>query len=162
MMVFRQAREQEIDAILREGYKVWSRNRTFEQYCVDNRKEDAYGTRYVIDAGNEVVSSAILLNLADIRGKKVYGIGSVLTPKVHAGKGYATELLKNCIRQAGMNDSMIFLYSEINPDFYGRFGFKVLPPELQRDVNSVCMVKCSDDSWSILLAGSIGLIPGHF
>ena len=56
-MIFRQARPEETDMLFREGYKVWSRNRTYAQYCEENRKEDAYGTRYVLEVDGEVVSS---------------------------------------------------------------------------------------------------------
>ena len=44
-MIFREALPQEINFIFSEGYKEWSKNRTFEQYCTDNAKEDVYGTR---------------------------------------------------------------------------------------------------------------------
>jgi len=107
-MIFRQALPQEINFIFSEGYKEWSKNRTFEQYCTDNAKEDVYGTRYVLDVNNEIVSSLIILEFKDIVGKKAFGIGSVLTPKIHTGKGYATELLKNYI-QKEKEDSFIFL-----------------------------------------------------
>jgi len=69
-MIFRQALPQEISFIFSEGYKEWSKNRTFGQYCSDNAKEDVYGTRYVLDVDNEVVSSLIRLKLKDIVGKK--------------------------------------------------------------------------------------------
>ena len=48
-MIFRQSKQEELDQLFRKGYKVWSRNRTFEQYSTDNSKEDAYGTRYVLE-----------------------------------------------------------------------------------------------------------------
>ena len=41
-MIYRQALPQEINFIFSEGYKEWSKNRTFEQYCSDNAKEDVY------------------------------------------------------------------------------------------------------------------------
>ncbi|SHI68897.1 GNAT family N-acetyltransferase [Desulfosporosinus lacus] len=160
-MIFRQALPQEINFIFSEGYKEWSKNRTFEQYCIDNAKEDVYGTRYVIDDNNEIVSSLIILKLKDIVGKRAYGIGSVLTPKIHAGKGYATELLKNCILKE-KEDSFIFLFSDINPEFYKRFNFKILPLKFQRYEKSVCMVYCNDVSWNELLNCSIDSIPNYF
>ncbi|MDR3543577.1 MAG: GNAT family N-acetyltransferase [Desulfosporosinus sp.] len=160
-MIFRQALPQEINFIFSEGYKEWSKNRTFEQYCTDNSKEDVYGTRYVLDVNNEIVSSLIILKLKDIVGKKAYGIGSVLTPKIHAGKGYATVLLKNCMPN-GKEDSLVFLYSDINPKFYKRFNFKILPSKFQRYEKSVCMVYCEDLSWNELLNCSIDSIPNYF
>lgn len=161
-MVFRQAKQDEIDQLLSEGYKVWSKSRTFEQYCAENRKEDAYGTRYVIEDNGDIVSSLILLNLKSINSKIVYGIGSVLTPHTYKHKGYATELLKSCILQINIDVSLVFLYSEIDPAFYGRYNFRILPPNLQKDADSICMVLCDDDSWQILINGGIELIPDHF
>ncbi|MCB8814650.1 GNAT family N-acetyltransferase [Desulfosporosinus shakirovi] len=160
-MIFRQALPQERNFIFSEGYKEWSKNRTFDQYCSDNAKEDVYGTRYVLDVDSEIVSSLIMLKLKDIAGKKAYGIGSVLTPKIHAGQGYATELLKNCL-QKEKEDSFIFLFSDINPEFYKRFNFKILPSKFQRYEKSVCMVYCNDVSWNELLNCSIDSIPNYF
>ena len=161
-MIFRESYPEEINEILIEGYQVWSKNRTLEQYCIDNRKEDAYGTRYVMEDNDEVVSSLILLHFDNLFDKKVYGIGSVLTHRNHKSHGYATELLNNCIRLVHNDDSMIFLYSEISPAFYERFQFRVLPDYLQKDSNSICMVLCGDVMWDRLLTSSIKLIPEHF
>jgi len=161
-MLFRQAKQEEIGQLLREGYEVWSKNRTFELYCSANCKEDAYGTRYVIEDNGEIVSSLILLTLINIESKLVYGIGSVLTPPIFKYKGYATELLKKCIQQIDIDVSLVFLYSEIDPAFYERFNFRVLPPYLQKDADSFCMVLCDDDSWQVLINSGIELIPDHF
>jgi predicted acetyltransferase len=159
-MIFRVALPEERDFLFSEGYKEWPKNRTFAQYCTDNAKEDEYGTRYVLDVGGDIVSSLILLNLKDVAGKKAYGIGSVLTSKKHAGKGYATKLLGNVISQFEKDVSFIFLFSDINPDFYMRFGFRVLPDKLQS--KSVCMVHCSDSNWHTLLKCPINAMPDYF
>ena len=160
-MLFRQAQAYEIPGLFKEGYKEWSKKRTFRQYCIDNGKEDAFGTRYVIEVQGEIVSSAILLKLADIGGRHAYGIGSVLTPRPHAGRGYATELLKRMIERAETG-SYIFLFSDINPGFYTRFGFRELPQELQKAGQSVCMVLCDDDAWRSLTEGKARAIPDYF
>jgi hypothetical protein len=161
-MTFRQSSPGEIDQLLREGYKVWSKNRTFEEYCTDNSKEDAYGIRYVIEDDGVVISSLILLNLKEINGKKVYGIGSVLTPSIYKYKGYATELLKSCINQINGKNALIFLHSEINPSFYERFHFRQLPLNLQKNAGSTCMVLCDDNIWNALLNSRTDLIPDYF
>lgn len=161
-MIFRQAKREEIDQILSEGYKVWSKDRTFEQYFTENRKEDEFGTRYVIEDSGVIVSSLILLNFKSIGSKEVYGIGSVLTPPVYKHKGYATALLRNCIQEISADTALIFLYSEIDPAFYERYNFRVLPPDLQKDADSICMVRCNDDMWSVLITGGTELIPNHF
>jgi RimJ/RimL family protein N-acetyltransferase len=161
-MIFRQSKHEEVDELFKEAYKVWSKNRTFQQYCIDNSKEDAYGTRYVIEDMKEIVSSLILLNLDSIKGRKVYGIGSVLTSPKHKGKGYATELLKRTISTVNDGVAVIFLYSELEPSFYERFHFRVLPRNLQKDKESICMVLCDDMMWKELQSSSIEQIPDHF
>ena len=103
-----------------------------------------------------------MLNLQSIKSRKIYSIGSVLTPLIYKHKGYATELLKNCIEQINTDDALTFLYSEVHPSFYERFNFRVLPPNLQKDAESICMALCDDDMWRELLNSHIELIPDHF
>ncbi len=161
-MIFRQVRPEERQLLFEEGYKEWPKNRTFEQYCIDNGKEDAYGIRYVLEVDNEIVSSLILLKLKDINGKKAFGIGSVLTPKKYSGKGYATRLLNECIKLAFDNDSIIFLFSDINPEFYERVDFKRLPQHMQKYEKSVCMAYCKNTVWDELINSSINNLPDYF
>ena len=161
-MLFRQAKPKERQSLFEEGYKEWSKNRTFEQYCIDNGKEDAYGKRFVIEDHGEIVSSTIMLDLKKINGNKVYGIGSVLTPKIHTGKGYATQLLKNCIKRIHDDHAYIFLYSDINPSFYQRLDFKILPSKFQKYSKSICMVYCQDRLLDELLRSPIEQIPNYF
>lgn len=158
-MIFRQALPCDRDFLFSEGYKEWQKNRSYEQYCTDNAKEDAYGTRYVIDVDGEIVSSLILLNLKDVAGKRAYGIGSVLTSKSHAGKGYATALLNNCMKLIS-KDSYIFLFSDIDPEFYKRLNYRILPEKLQK--KSICMVHCNDEGWNALIACPADAMPDYF
>lgn len=39
-MIFRKAKPEEAEEIYREGYNVWSKNRTFAQYTANNMKKD--------------------------------------------------------------------------------------------------------------------------
>ena len=160
-MIFRQARADEIEGLFAEGYKVWSRNRTFRQYCEDNSKEDANGIRYVLENNGVIVSSLMLLKLNDFQERKVYGLGSVLTPKRYQGNGYATILVKKSIDTIS-SDALIFLHSDIKPEFYGRFGFRSLPHQYQKKENSVCMLRCDSDMWDELMAASSNHVPSYF
>lgn len=162
-MVIREATQQERELLFKDAHRVWHKNRTLEEYVRDNSKEDAFGIRYIIDLVGEIVSSLIVLKLEPILETKVYGIGSVLTPKPHSRKGYATILLKNCIQQIEKDgDALIFLYSDINPDFYKKQGFRLLPPELQKTVKSPCMIKCSDAIWEKLKNIPVEVLPDYF
>ena len=60
-MVLREAKKEKVSDLFQQGYKVWSKGRTWEKYCADNSKEDAYGTRYVLECEGEIASSLILL-----------------------------------------------------------------------------------------------------
>lgn len=161
-MVFRQALPEERQLLFSEGYKEWHKNRSFEQYCADNAKEDGYGTRFVLELEGTIVSSLILLTLKDMVGKKAYGIGSVLTPERYAGRGYASELLTNCIKRQIQEDAYLFLFSDISPDFYRKFEFRILPPKFQKHEKSIFMVHCSDDNWSRLLDCLPAESPDYF
>lgn len=161
-MLFRQALKEETMSLFEEGYKEWQKGRTFEQYCADNGKEDAYGTRYVVEDGGVAVSSLILLRLKEMKNKKAYGIGSVLTPKIYAGKGYASFLLKNCIKLIEDEDCLLFLFSDIDPKFYEKFKFRALPASLQKYKKSVFMVYCSDESFEALSTCAIESLPDYF
>ncbi len=160
-MRFREAREQETAALLEMGCSVWSKGRTWEQYFSDNHREDAYGTRYVIEDGGQIVSSLILLRFGQILDRQMFGIGSVITPSEFRHRGYAAELLKNTLQAVGADD-IVSLYSEVPPPFYERFGFRVLPENMQKDPGSICMVRCEKAVLEKLLAGGITLLPDHF
>lgn len=161
-MIIRQAKKEEVGLLFEQGYQEWSKNRTFEQYCMDNSKEDAFGTRYVMEKNGEIVSSMIVLKLDSINGNKVYGIGSVLTPPNHVGNGYATNLLRKCIAWLSVDNPIILLYSDINPSFYEKSNFRLLPAQLQKYDKSPCMVYCNDEVWHELSNCSIDLIPNYF
>lgn len=161
-MIFRKAREEERNLLFEQGYAEWSKNRSFAQYCTDNRKEDAYGTRYVLENDGDILCSAILLEFKDYQERKVFGIGSVLTPPKYRGKGYARVLLKNCFNLVLDEQSMIFLYSDIDPSFYAKLNFRLLPPQLQKYERSPCMVLCSDEVWHEYLACNEPRVPNYF
>ena len=160
-MIFREARESEIVSILKEGYAVWYKGRTWEQYFADNHKEDAYGTRYVVEDGGRIVSSLILLPLGKTFDRQIYGIGSVITPSEFWHKGYAAELLEKTLQLVEDGD-VGFLYSEVPPPFYERFGFRILPANMQKDPDSICMVRCDTSVFQLLLSAGIELLPDHF
>lgn len=160
-LIIRRAKQTEISLLFEQGYKEWSKNRSFEHYCNDNSKEDRFGTRYVIEINSEIVSSTIVLELQRINGRKAYGIGSVLTPQNHRGNGYAAKLISQCINLVYEDNSIIFLYSDISPTFYEKLNFKLLPLQLQR-YNTPCMAYCNDEVWNELLYSKIDLIPHYF
>lgn len=161
-MIFREAKKEEIQLLFQEGYQEWSKNRTFEQYCLDNSKDDAIGTRYVIEKNGEIVSSLVLLRLKDTNEMEVCGLGSILTSKKHRGNGYSLELMKKCIALINSCNTIIFLYSDIKPLFYEKLGFRILSAKLQKYDKSVCMAYCNDDMWDKLISANVDVVPNYF
>ncbi len=161
-MLIREARKDEIPELLKEGYEVWNKGRSFDKYYTDNSKEDGYGVRYVVEEHKILVCSLIVLKLHTIGDYAVYGIGSVLTKSEFTGKGYATLLLKNCLENIIEKNRYVFLYSEINKSFYERLGFRALPKPLQKDGKALCMANCSDELWKELVRRDKRIIPDYF
>lgn len=161
-MIFRAAKPDEIPGLLADAYPEWQKGRTFAQYCADNRKEEAYGTRFVLEKDGEVVSSLIWLWPENRLARKVFGIGSVVTPPRFRGKGYASEMLTECLRMADLATDLVILYSDIHPAFYERFAFRALPDTMQRKSGSVCMALCDEAGWRELLASPMDTLPEYF
>ena len=161
-MIFRTAKNEEISLLFSMGFKEWSKNRTFEKYCIDNSKENAIGIRYVLVDNNQIVCSTILIKHPDLNDHVLYGIGSVVTPQEFRGIGYATELLRGCISLVDKTNAIILLYSDINPRFYEKFGFRILPAELQKSEKSPCMAYCDNKLWVELLNMNKACIPDYF
>ncbi|WKY48139.1 ADP-ribosylglycohydrolase family protein [Eubacteriaceae bacterium ES3] len=162
-LVVREAYQDEINKIIKEGYKHFPKDRSLEEYMSDNSQEDAYGNRYVLENKGEILCSLIILRLKSIAGLPVFGIGSLITHDNLTGKGYATTLLKTCISQIEIkSDGYIFLYSDIRPEFYQKLFFKILPQTLQKIEKSTCMVRCGEANWEKLLSVSCESIPEYF
>lgn len=162
-MIFRAVKKEELDYIFKLGYKVWSKNRTFEKYCLDNGKEDEFGTRYALEENGEIVTSIILLKFKPIEGISAYGIGSFVTPEKFRGKGYGQALLQKTIGTVYKeNQSVIFLHSDLEPSFYEKYGFKVLPDKFQKYGKSVYMAYCSKEIWNKIIVLDANQLPKYF
>jgi len=158
---FREANANEIQNILEEGYKEWPKGRTLEKYIEDNKSEDAYGTRFVLSEGSDIMCSLIQLELKPIKNYKVYGFGSILTSARNRNKGFAKKLILLCLGMMNEED-IVFLYSDIDPHFYEKLGFVKLPRTLQHTEKSICMVKCKVETLAELLRLPLESIPSYF
>lgn len=154
----------EREAIFQTGYKEWPRGRTYKQYVHDNSKEDAYGTRYaLVNETDEIIGSVMILNIK-INQAPIFGLGSVVIESPHRNKGYGltmlTETLKVIDAQGG--DSIVMLYSEIDPNYYAKLGFKELPEKFQRYDYASAMVRCNKEQFQHLCNLPLEHIPTHF
>lgn len=160
-MIFREIKPSEIEGVLNIGYKEWAKGRSLDEYIHDNRKEDAYGTRFVIEDQGQIVTSMILLKLESMFGRVTYGIGSLVTPLEFRGKAYGKRLLILTLGLTNEED-IILLNSDLSPDYYESLGFKVLPDDLQLHPGATTMVKCPDQVFQKIVETGPACLPDYF
>ena len=89
--------------------------------------------------GSQLLSSMIVYKLEE----NIFGIGSISTPVCLRNKNYGSKLIFQTLELLTneFHASAIFLYSDIKPKFYEKFGFKKLPQNYQRYKDTSCMVR---------------------
>ncbi len=134
-MEYRSSNEEERDTIYMMGYDTWSDGLSVEAYLQNCRNSKKYKSgRWFVLAEDGVPRASLLVHAFPAWGTDVVrGIGSVATEAAFRRKGFG-----HAIVAAAMNDlvtrettSIIFLYSDISPDFYARHGFVTLPSAYQ-------------------------------
>lgn len=142
-MEIRKATPQELDQIYEMGFDVWSEGKTRDEYLASCRISNKYkkGQWFVLSNDSDLLSSLIVYEFAN----QVFGIGSIATPPKSRNKGYASKLISSVISGIEKNqpNAAIFLYSDINPDFYERFDFVRICAR-RGNSNSTCMVRASN------------------
>jgi predicted acetyltransferase len=136
-MISRKAKEIESQDIFLMGQDMWSDNMNEAEYLESCFKSEKYkkGEWWVLEDQSHVVSSLIVYKFKD----QSYGIGSIATSAHERQKGYGSKLLTDVMDIYKTFGQLIFLYSDIEPSFYKRLGFKVLPNEYQKYKESICM-----------------------
>ena len=139
MRGFRKANPAEMDQIFLMGIDVWSDGASENDYLNGCRSSAKYkrGVWYILTEENKLLSSLIVYDFGDEK----FGIGSIATSSFFRKQGYASELIKHIINEIerGHSNRTIFLYSDIQPEFYEKFGFCKLKPEAQRYKTTTCM-----------------------
>ncbi len=133
----RHANQLEMENIYLMGVDIWGRGLSREEYlksCSESSKYKA-GTWKVLTDGNALLSSLIIYELEHSN----FGIGSIATPPKFRQKGFASILIKHVLQELNPLGSGCFLYADIEPTFYEKFGFKVLDKSLQKYHGSTCM-----------------------
>lgn len=133
-MKLEQADWQRLLPVFRETYQIWSPGLSRSDYLEYQEKQinDGWARRNLrhlaLMRGQKVLSSLKLskLNL-QIRDRffKIGGIGAVYTQLDSRDQGFASELLEQTIdlaKDEGMQ--ALLLFSDIDCDFYARFGFE--------------------------------------
>lgn len=137
----RQAKVEEYDQIYLMGFDVWADGNSEEEYLAGCRNSPKYkkGTWFVLSIQGQLVSSLIIYQLDEY----TVGVGSIATPLDLRGKGYASKLISSIIDTFERKNSEMrfFLYSDINPEFYEKFGFTRIDTNAQRYTTTTCMVR---------------------
>lgn len=138
-MNIRPAQETDLNQIYMMGFDVWSDNATVEEYlnsCRDSKKY-SQGRWMILEKDGALLSSLIIYDL----NREWAGIGSIATPKYIRRQGFAAELISGVIKQLQSSSelSTVFLFSDINPVYYNRFGFAALESKYQSYSDSVLM-----------------------
>lgn len=140
-MQIRKAFEREYDEIYQMGFDVWGDDQDLEIYLEGCRQSPKYktGVWYVLVDENEVLcSSLIRYSLAENDN----GIGSIATPPLKRGQGYASTLIQKALDLFESEGSKkTFLFSDIGAAFYEQFGFFQLPKQFQQYKDSLCMIR---------------------
>jgi len=143
-MEYRPAHKEEYDTIYMMGYDTWSEGQSVEKYLDICRNSKKYkSARWFVLSEDNILKSSLLIHSFDLwRNRVVRGIGSVATPPEFRRKGYGHKIVDTAINDLinRENASIIFLYSDIEADFYKKHYFVELPASYQTVSNSVLMV----------------------
>jgi predicted N-acetyltransferase YhbS len=125
------------DALLPSHHNRWGAEIAIEEYraCLLERAEHGWARRHVRNLVLRSAEGGYLssLRLHAVRGLqqdrkiRLGGIGEVLTPEDLRGKGYASRLVGmtlELLEREGVDGA--YLFSDIDPRFYARFGFVVM------------------------------------
>lgn len=136
-MTIRVAAASEFDSIYRMGYDAWGDGQTLGDYLTACRSSPKYaaGTWWVhLQADGHLVSSLLTHEIPLPSGAPAIGLGSIATAPEERGKGHASHLIHEVLsrheRDAGTK--IFFLFADIAPKFYERFGFTALKPQPSR------------------------------
>ena len=149
----RAAISDDYDSIFMMGFDIWGSGRSTADYLSSCHNSPKYKRGHwwvLVDEDNGPLSSLIIYDLSP----QTVGIGSLATLVKLRKRGYASKLLTSIITHLEtMNQvSAFYLFADIEPGFYERFGFISLPKAHQQHQNSVCMIRSKEpqDIWSAL------------
>jgi GNAT superfamily N-acetyltransferase len=131
------APEEYVREVLPQSFGLWGGGRTFDRYVADFRTAvtSPYARRskhvWGLYDGDSLAASCKLysrdLRWGD-RTLRAAGIGGVFTDPLARGRGFATALMGAILdRELAAGTDVAYLFSNIDPLFYGRIGFVSVP-----------------------------------
>jgi len=129
-MSIREAKKYEMDSIYLMGKDAWGSASSEYAYLESCRTSTKYalGTWFCLEEHDQLVSSIIVYKNCLELAEHYYGFGSIATTPEQRNRGFASRLIKSCIKRISDEGSLgIFLFSEIGPERYSRYGFTAVP-----------------------------------
>ena len=164
-MTFRPALTSELDQIYLMGFDTWSGGKSKDDYLQSCHSSPKYKSgRWFVLADNDPVSSLLVHDFLNWTPYIARGIGSLATEPNHRERGYASELIKKTVSylQTKENAAIIFLFADINPEFYRKQGFADLPKEIRKYKDSTLMAWLSPNCPSEILRQNYDKLPRYF
>lgn len=164
-MTIRPAAPAELDEVFRMGRDAWAEGRSLEDYLAACRAAPKYaaGVWWVLAGeGGRLESSLLAHEIPLPSGAPAAGLGSIATPPELRGRGHASRLIAEVVRRREEDGTRVFfLFSDIEPSFYARFGFTVLGPCPKKPA-SILMARAEAKTLAALLADPRFELPGYF
>jgi predicted N-acetyltransferase YhbS len=165
-VTIRPASSSELEKIFLMGLDAWGEGRPLEAYLAACRAAPKYagGVWWVLAGEGGLLESSLLAHEIPLpSGAPAVGLGSIATPPELRGKGLASRLIAEVIRrrEADAGTAVFFLFSDIAPAFYARFGFVVLGPCAKKP-SSILMARAEPARLAGLLADPRFELPGYF
>ena len=164
-MPIRPAAPADLESVYRMGFDTWAEGRSLDAYLAACRAAPKYagGTWWVDEEeGGRLVSSLLAHEIPLPSGAPATGLGSIATPPELRGRGHGSRLIAEVIRRReAAGAEVFFLFSDIAPAFYGRFGFVVLGPCPKKPA-SILMARAEPKCLTVLLADPRFKTPDYF
>ncbi|MCR4294411.1 MAG: GNAT family N-acetyltransferase, partial [Elusimicrobia bacterium] len=150
----------------RMGYDAWGEGHALDAYLASCRASPKYaaGTWWVLVGDEGVPLSSLHAHEIPLpSGPPAVGLGSIATPPELRGRGHASSLIAGFLRarEESHGTEVFFLFSDIAPAFYERFGFAALMP-CPGKPGSILMARANRKRLEGLLCDPRFVAPGYF
>lgn len=165
-MTIRTASASELERVYRMGYDVWGEGLALDAYLAGCRASPKYaaGTWWVSEGDDGVPLSSLLAHEITLpSGPAAAGLGSIATPPELRGRGHASSLIAGFLRarENSHGTEVFFLFADIAPAFYERFGFAALMP-CPGKPGSILMARAERKRLEALLRDPRFAAPAYF
>ena len=138
-----------LDQVFMLGFDVWSDGQSSCDYIASCRSSAKYqqGAWHVLHDGETILAALILYDAGFGLPTDACGIGSLATMPALRNNGMASALLSGVLSGIDANaPGSIYLFADIEPAFYERFGFIRAGASLTATakgptVDAICMVR---------------------